>query len=55
MNEEMKEMLKKAQDLYGDITFCGKAKCWEECFTIIRDNRLMFWFNVGKDTKALQS
>ena len=50
---QMYEMVEKAKAEFGNISYCGKASSWEECFTII-DGDLMFWFNVGKDTKCIR-
>ena len=50
---QMHDMVEKAKAEFEDISYCGKARSWKECFTI--DNGyLMLWFNVGADTKIIR-
>lgn len=44
--------MRKAVEKYGNISFCGNAKTWDECFTD-ENGEVMFWFNVGKDTHMI--
>lgn len=54
MNENMNQLLDKAKAIHGseNISFCGLKKNWKDCFTA-EGNKLILWFNVGKDTKTL--
>ena len=45
-------LMRKAVEKYGNISFCGNAKTWDECFTD-ENGEVMFWFNVGKDTHMI--
>lgn len=45
MKNQIKEFLiNRAMEQYGEISFCGKAACWKDCFTE-EDGELNFWFN----------
>jgi len=35
------------------ISLCGDAECWDDCFTEEKTTGLVFWYNVGKDTRAI--
>lgn len=35
------------------ISFCGDAECWDDCFTEEEATGLVFWYNVGKDTRVV--
>jgi len=37
-----------------EISFYGKATCWDECFTLDNNNPLTFRYNVGKDARAIE-
>ena len=51
--EKLKEELKKeAKDLHGEISPCGRKESLDDCF-IEYKGRLLFWFNVGENTKVL--
>jgi hypothetical protein len=50
---QMLQMVEKAKETYGKISYCGNASSWKECFTT--DNGyLMFWFNIDADTKMIR-
>jgi len=51
----MIRLLNKAKAIYGsdNVSLCGFAKEWKDCFTIENDI-LMFWFNIGVDTKIIK-
>ena len=52
--EQLKnEMIDEAVKRYGDISYCGNKTNWNDCFTE-EEGYLMFWFNVGKDTKTIR-
>lgn len=52
MDTIKKRMIEKAKSIYGSISFCGRKTSWDECFTL-NGNVLMFWFNIGRDTRAI--
>jgi hypothetical protein len=35
------------------ISYCGEAKCWDDCFTEEDGLGLALWYNVGKDTRVV--
>ena len=49
-HEIMNSMIDEAGE---NISYCGSAKSWTECFTIDGDY-LMFWFNMGKNTHVIR-
>jgi len=54
VNAQMLDMLNEAKEMYGDfIKYAGVATSWEECFTTF-NNTIIFWFNVGTDTRNIQ-
>ena len=44
---EIKEsLIQRAREQYGEISYCGVAACWNECFTFTTDpDEIHFWFN----------
>ena len=44
---EIKEsLIQRAQEQYGEISYCGAARSWNECFTFTPDPcEIHFWFN----------
>ena len=52
--KQLKEKMLEEAKKFGNIGYCGKAKSWNECFTV-EDGHLMLWFNVGANTKVLRT
>ena len=55
MNEIIKKELMdqaRQQNRGKEISFCGQAETWDECFTVEK-TFIMLWFNIGADTKAI--
>jgi len=51
--KDIKEELKAAAvEQYGSIEPCGDKTHLDQCFTVA-DNKILFWFNVGNDTRIL--
>ena len=44
LTEQQLQLIDRAKAQYGEISYCGKAESWNECFTE-DDGELCFWFN----------
>ncbi len=46
MDERKKQLIKKAEKLFGKIYPCVNKSSLEECFTTAAGDALIFWFNT---------
>jgi hypothetical protein len=53
MNAAKKLLKSEAEEAHPgkNLSYCGTKTNWDDCFTIVGD-KLIFWYNVGKNTHA---
>lgn len=49
-DELKKQLIEKAEKIYGKIYPCVNKESLDECFTEVNDNALILWFNTGDNS-----
>ena len=53
--QQKKQLIKKAEKLFGKIYPCLNKNNLDECFTSTKDNGLIFWFNTEDNSTHMVS
>jgi hypothetical protein len=53
--QQKKQLIKKAEKLFGRIHPCLNKSSLDECFTLTKDNGLIFWFNTDDNSTHMVS
>ena len=55
LEQHKKLLIEKAEKLFGRIHPCQNKENFDECFTLTKDNGLIFWFNTACVYRKAQS